>query len=245
MDDEELRKLWKPKVSESDALVLLRRLADVTAECSVLQSLDSYDDVNFHVNINGISFLLKIHNGVESRDYLKDRESSVIHLQLKIMEKLKEANIPSNQLRQIALHECEVQNGQQQQLVCKLLTWLEGTPMSNVKHLAISSLFEAGEVLARLGLALETLKDHAAAHRFHAWDGKHTAKIKKFVQYIKDERRQGLVQSILQAFDKLIESGETDKFRTGLNHADFNDANIIQSNGHVTGVIDFGDSVHR
>src|SRR6056300_761836 len=80
-EDEARRKLLKPKVTESEALSILTDLyipdgfgGDVKTEelprCEVVTQLDSYDDINFLVKIDGEKALLKIHNGVESEQYI-------------------------------------------------------------------------------------------------------------------------------------------------------------------------------
>jgi len=59
--------------------------------------LDSYDDRNYWISVNGKDYLAKVHNGVESRDMIqflqkekdthqkKDHPKSAIHLQNAIM----------------------------------------------------------------------------------------------------------------------------------------------------------------
>ena len=135
--------------------------------------------------------------------------------------------------------------------------------MSSVKLLPIESLADAGRFLGRIDKALDNLvpdddktclRDESllvAARRYHQWDGKNTLGLRNFVHYIKDERRRKLVESILDAFQKeIIDSKVGESFRKGVNHADYNDANILtlmssDGNLHVSGVIDFGDSVER
>lgn len=69
------------------------------------------------------------------------------------------------------------------------------------------------------------------ARRFHQWDGKNTAGLADFVHCIQDEKRRGLVKSILEAFQtEIIDSGAASQFRKGINHGDFNDANILLDN---------------
>jgi Ser/Thr protein kinase RdoA (MazF antagonist) len=55
------------------------------------------------------------------------------------------------------------------------------------------------------------------------------------------------VESIIDMFQsQIIDSGVASSFRIGINHGDFNDANILIGNDYkVSGVIDFGDSVER
>ncbi len=79
-DDENRRKLLKPKISIDQALCILTKYylpeqntapeADRPARAEVVKELDSYDDVNFLVKIDGVNHLLKVHNGVESEQYL-------------------------------------------------------------------------------------------------------------------------------------------------------------------------------
>ena len=117
-------------------------------------------------------------------------------------------------------------------------------------------LVDAGCYLGRMSHALDELaasdKDTLQASQiYHAWDTRHCADIEPFISYIDDDGRRKLVTSIIDSFKKeIIESGEGDKFRMSINHADFNDANIIVNNDDgtgikVAGVIDWGDTVHR
>jgi hypothetical protein len=79
VNDEVRRKLLKPKVTEEEALSILVDLYipdgfDVERvelpRAQILQALDSYDDVNYLVKIDGTKAVLKIHNGVESEQYI-------------------------------------------------------------------------------------------------------------------------------------------------------------------------------
>ena len=82
-----------------------------------------------------------------------------------------------------------------------------------------------------------------AARRFHQWDGRHTAELRPFLPCIHDEKRRGLVESVIDAFGEQLQH---QNFRWGINHGDFNDANImVDDHFAVSGVIDFGDSVER
>lgn len=85
------------------------------------------------------------------------------------------------------------------------------------------------------------------ARRYHQWDGKNTVDLRKFTDYIADERRRHLVLSVIDAFQReLLDSGAASHFRVGVIHGDFNDANILVDDSmKVCGVIDFGDSIER
>lgn len=71
-NDEDRRKLLKPKVSADQVLSVLNEFyitKDQHAE--VICELDSYDDANYLVKIDGEKALFKIHNGVESEKYIQ------------------------------------------------------------------------------------------------------------------------------------------------------------------------------
>lgn len=100
-DDEELRKLTKPKPSLDDVTRILSSLAlkqlldlssnnngmkrrkidndDPTSsdiDVEVIKELESYDDCNFLCRIGSEKYLLKIHNGVESQAYIDERQKN-------------------------------------------------------------------------------------------------------------------------------------------------------------------------
>jgi hypothetical protein len=137
-----------------------------------------------------------------------------------------------------------------------------------MKMLPLECLADAGRQLGRIDKALDRLypvvryptatkQDSSAdsfdgslleaARRFHQWDGKNTAELSKFTHCIVDAKRRLLVESVIDTFcSTLLESGVSKQFRKGVNHGDYNDANVLLDDDfHVTGVIDFGDSVER
>lgn len=97
-NDEVLRKLLKPKVTEEEALSILvdfyipDGFDDIRAaelpRAQVLQALESYDDVNYLVKIDDAKAVLKIHNGVESGQYITTHARK--------FEKVNEDDRPSN-----------------------------------------------------------------------------------------------------------------------------------------------------
>jgi hypothetical protein len=141
--------------------------------------------------------------------------------------------------------------------------------MADMKLLPLECLADAGRQLGRIDKALDglyptisyetspTKQDPSAdsldgslldaARRFHQWDGKNTAELGKFTHCIVDAKRRLLVESVIDTFCiTLLDSGVSNEFRKGVNHGDYNDANILMDHDFgVTGVIDFGDSVER
>lgn len=86
--EEEWRKLLVPSVSLEQVQTLLQQHYTATTY-QVLQQLDSYDDANYKVQLNDTIYLFKIHNGVESKQFLQNAESSCIAFQNALMEALR------------------------------------------------------------------------------------------------------------------------------------------------------------
>lgn len=318
--DEEWRKLLKPTPTVADVLKILQKsfISSDEQSCSVVQQLDSYDDCNFKVEIDGEPYLIKVHNGVESRDFLKVYEeagrdfhkrghsSSVIHFQYAISNALTSNGIATSNIippigsrAPVVIENLPVMSAEHSptKLVVKLMTWLHGRTMSTIQMLPLEVLADAGRTLGRMHTALDQLtpdtpyeklrkreseiflstlswtnilsnadsvesktslsrsssaipeKDSQnidgsiwiAARRYHQWDGKNTADVRKFTWCIPDGKRRGLVESVIDAFEAQLSKAS---FRRGINHGDFNDANImVDQDLKVSGVIDFGDSV--
>jgi Ser/Thr protein kinase RdoA (MazF antagonist) len=267
--EEEMRKLLKPCCTPDQVIGVLKKsyVGNGEQNVRIVKELESYDDKNYWVDINGTHYLVKVHNGVESNDLkelLKEssHEKSVIHLQNTMMEHLSSAGISTSRPQNTLASEpstptpacfyplpvvsrehspCEV--------VVRLLRWVPGRTMASLKMLPLESIADAGCFLGRLRDKLDLLEADklVAAKRYHQWDGKNTRDLAEFVDCIKDERKRNMVTSILDAFQtELIDSGVADTFPQALIHGDYNDANILMDeNSRVSGVIDFGDSVHR
>ena len=269
---EEMRKLLKPSPSEGEVLAALSRTYP-TMNLNIVRELESYDDKNYLVQDaanDGTKYLAKIHNGVESLDYINKISSpncrtSVIDLQNAIFSHLDAVNgvttsvsVPPTVAEDgavVSLHDLPVMSSAHSpsKLVVRLLTWVPGVPLSSVPSTSLTaeSLADAGAYLGRLRRSLDDLAQTnanavQASKRYHEWDGRNTLGLKNFMQYIADEDRRGLVTSVLDAFrDTFGEDGSKVDFPMGILMGDYNDANIIIDGGKVSGVIDFGDSVHR
>jgi Ser/Thr protein kinase RdoA (MazF antagonist) len=264
LSDEEMRKLLKPicTIEQVESAVQKSFGSDI----KVVKALDSYDDQNFLAVRDNVSFLVKIHNGWESRNFCDAFEacgrsyedcSSVIHLQTSIMDHLSVNGIPTSKAElcddlPLSIHSLPVQSDSHSpcKLVVKLMTWVYGRPMSSLSQLPLECLYSAGRFLGTMRQALDKMdvSRHAeAAQRFHAWDGKQTCHIQHFVWAIDDPSKRSMVQSILSSFrSRILDSGIDKQFDVGIIQGDFNDANIIvDDNFSIAGVIDFGDSLER
>lgn len=271
--DEEMRKLLKPNPTDEEVLTVLSKTYP-TMKLKIVKELDSYDDKNYLVIDTAndeAKYLAKVHNGVESLDYINKRSSSsshtsVIDLQNAIFSHINSvegvttsAPIPPTHAAEdgavISLHDLPVMSSDHSpsKLVVRLLTWVPGVPLSSVPSTSLTaeSLADAGAYLGKLRCALDGLARTdanavQASKRYHVWDGRNTLDLTNFTKYIADEDRRGLVHSVLDAFrDTFGEDGSKVDFPKGILMGDYNDANILIDGSKVSGVIDFGDSVHR
>lgn len=121
---------------------------------------------------------------------------------------------------------------------------IANSPTSRKRHKSFGQ-FEVDTALEERESAILDESLLIPANRFHAWDTKNTANLRKYLVYIEDSKRRGMVESVIQAFEEsIIQSGVAESFRKGLNHGDFNEANILMDEKmSVCGAIDFGDSV--
>mmetsp|Transcript_27678 Transcript_27678/g.60951 ORF Transcript_27678/g.60951 Transcript_27678/m.60951 type:complete len:442 (-) Transcript_27678:55-1380(-) len=272
-EEEILRKQLKPDPTADQVIDAVRTYfynGKEGVDIKLKKELDSYDDRNFWITVDGINYLAKVHNGVESRDLIqylqKDNESSgyqksAIHLQNAIMTHLNDCGISTNKPQEPTIHNTSStpvvvvslpvhsKEDSPTPLVLRLLGWVNGRPMSDFQMLPIECLADAGRFLGNLSVALSSLPDVDqldAAKRYHQWDGKNTVDLRDFVKYVTDDRRRSIVESVIDAFQKdLIDSKVAEQsFEKSLIHADFNDANFLLGGDFcVSGVIDFGDSV--
>ena len=72
LSDEEIRKLLKPSCTMKQVEETVKK--SFGANISILKALDSYDDQNFMAEQEGTYFLVKVHNGFESRDFVESFE---------------------------------------------------------------------------------------------------------------------------------------------------------------------------
>jgi Ser/Thr protein kinase RdoA (MazF antagonist) len=181
--EEEMRKLLKPCPTEEQVLEVLKKSYVPAHETSfrIVKALDSYDDANYKVEIAGEPYLLKVHNGVESRDFLavadptdyykKGRAGSCIHFQNAIMEILNRNHVPTNvpvpprdeksepSESPVSVHKLPVLSDDHSpcSLVVRLLCWVPGRPMNTIQLLPLETLADAGRVLGRMDHALDLL----------------------------------------------------------------------------------------
>ena len=109
--EEILRKKWKPNPTMAQVFeAVLRHFFAGRPDTAILlvKELGSYGDNNFWITVNGITYLVKVHSGVKSKDMIQhlqlggapggsgDYRKSAIHLQHSIMTHLDACGITTD-----------------------------------------------------------------------------------------------------------------------------------------------------
>jgi len=124
--------------------------------------------------------------------------------------------------------------------VARLLTWLPGVPLFTVRP-DRARLGLLGQTLGQLSRALQTF-DHPAAHRDFVWD---SARL-PLIESLRPVAPWPEIDEVFALFDKRVAPKLAELPRQVI-HNDFHPGNVMvdeSSAAFVTGVIDFGDTIH-
>jgi Ser/Thr protein kinase RdoA (MazF antagonist) len=105
-------------------------------------------------------------------------------------------------------------------------------------------LTKVGEILGRIDVALEAFA-HPADQRELAWDIRHFHDLAGLVEHTPNTEHRQLAERVLRLFAATIVPRLND-LETQVIHGDYSPYNVVvdeQSDGYVTGVIDFGDTM--
>ncbi|XP_078692772.1 hydroxylysine kinase-like isoform X4 [Branchiostoma floridae x Branchiostoma belcheri] len=199
--------LEKPHLTEEQAGQLVERLYGLKVKS--VKPLDSYDDMNFYVTIDGPApwahgYTLKVMNGTDSKN------EDLIEAQNKMMTFLADRGfpvprvVPNLQGRDMSLQQLlKKDNGSYSHNIVRLLTYLPGTVYHNAPithHLA----YEAGAFLAKVHKALKNFS-HPALHRpDFVWSLKCLPSLEKYLHCLKEERHIEINREIIQAFREKV-----------------------------------------
>jgi 4-aminobutyrate aminotransferase-like enzyme/Ser/Thr protein kinase RdoA (MazF antagonist) len=127
----------------------------------------------------------------------------------------------------------------------RMVTFVDGTPLTEARHLDRSVRERLGSLAASASLALSDF-DHAAADRVLQWDVKHArAVVDGLLGWVQDPGRRSLVERAMAAHDAALER-LAPQLRIQVIHGDVTDYNVIgrcDEAGRLqpAGLIDFGD----
>jgi|SRR6185503_10028575 len=208
-----------PKFDVASAGRIAEELFGLRATARVLPS---ERDQNFLMTTHeGAKFVLKIANGLESRELLEAQNAVLAHLETRV------SFCPSV----VPALNGELISTESGHLV-RLVTYLPGTPLAQVMPHSAALLQDFGQKLGQLDSALADFY-HPAFYRDFHWD------LANGNQVIDDYADPHLHELVVKCrFD-----GNTD-LRRSVIHGDANDYNVLVDADRVTGVIDFGDMVY-
>jgi 4-aminobutyrate aminotransferase-like enzyme len=129
----------------------------------------------------------------------------------------------------------------------RILSFLDGSPLVNIRERPPALLEEIGRTLARLDLALRDF-DHPGAHRDHPWNLERTHDLGRYTEQITEAAWRELVERHLDTFRYEVVP-RFEGLERSVIHNDANDHNLlVRSDADdlpvLAGLIDFGDSRH-
>ncbi len=239
-----------PQFDAAAANELVQRLYGIEATCRA-KKLDSDRDQNFLIESDRGRFVLKISNASESRQNLVAQNEMMARIAASDATASESVEvIASSQGEPIeqATMTDQATTEQSTHLV-RLVTFVEGTPMSHLNHVGDELLFDLGATVAGMTQALAGF-DHAALHRDFHWDlAKGVSVIESRFDQIDDPLKQQQVKRLLDRFKKHTHP-VVERLPQSAIHNDANDGNVIVNSignsvvpNRIAGVIDFGDAV--
>jgi len=231
-----------PMFALADAARLAKELYGLSGSVDVLPS---ERDQNFLLTVSDERYVLKIANATEEYAMLDAQNQMMAHvaefgnLFPKVIASLRGENI-------------ETVSGQDgRNHFVRLVTYLNGTPLGNVKRHSSELMLDLGRRLGELDKALQGF-EHPALHRNFHWDFANGLDIvKKNLKLVRDKKMRAMVSTLTNNFEKFT-APLLPRLRKSAIYNDANDYNILVGGGNdiyslnqsVTGFIDLGDMVH-
>jgi len=225
-------KTTRPRFAEKEVAEILRDGYDVSA--AGIHELPSERDQNFLITHGDERLVLKIANTSEPREIIDFQNQALAH----VFQHAPDLPVPRIR-KSLAGEPClELKDGN----LCRLLDYLDGTPLAVTRPLSDEVLRAVGGAMGRLDVALEEFS-HEAQGRDLYWDSKHArSTIEQGIELIDDDVERSLVERILAQFRSDVEP-RLAALPSGVIHNDGNDHNILVEGDQVTGLLDFGDMV--
>ena len=185
--------------------------------------LPSERDRNFLLtDRSGQQFVLKISNASESRSFLEAQNAALNYLSERVT----------------FCQRVVVETGEFEGHLARVVTYLPGVPLAEIKPHTPGLLHDLGQKLGQLSRALADF-DHPAVHRDFYWDlANGNRVVNEYAPLVEDA---GLRELVL----KCRFEPETE-LRRSVIHGDANDYNVLvdPESMTVSGLIDFGDMVY-
>jgi len=233
----------KPAVSDDQAAALVREQFGIEGRAI---PLPGERDQNFRIDTaDGPTHVFKIANRQESPELLEaqnralGRLASATNLTPRVMAAVDGADVVT------------VTDGEGREHLARLVSWLPGIPMADLKRQTNELLLDLGRAVGRIDRALEGF-DHPALHRAFHWDLARGPRVVADGRGKLGDRELGaLADRALAVFEQHAQP-LLPGLRRSVIHNDANDHNVLTGGGdslhsrnqRVVGLIDFGDMVH-
>lgn len=198
-----------------------------------LTPLEGYDSVNFRVTSEKGTYVLKEHPFTEATFQLLRGE----HLVLDQLAGMETHDFPKSIP---TLHgDSMLVEGDK---IYRLLSFVEGDFLGDVVHTK-DLLYSFGTFLGNMDKITAPLHSAAIAAKETQWDLQYFHNNYRYLSSIPDSKDRRLVDYFFLQFDEQV-LPKVSQLRKGIIHNDGNDWNVLTQNGHVSGIIDFGDMCH-
>lgn len=230
--------LPSPQISAEQALVLLRLNYGLSGD---LRPLGSQQDINYRVDSDRGRFVLKICHGDYAVQELQAQHAALGQLASHGTVKVPRVIVASNGQDLLTL---DVDG---QAVHVRLLEYIDGQPLTQLKHLGLELVSGLGRLCAEVDLVLAAF-DHPGLERTLQWDARHAdALIGHLLPVIRDDQRRGLVAEVAQQAERRLHPLKSHLPVQAI-HMDLTDDNVVwqrdaQRQWQLQGVIDFGDLV--
>jgi 4-aminobutyrate aminotransferase-like enzyme len=220
------------------------RAAEIAARSfgveGTLQRLGSERDENYRVDADdGARYVLKIHNPADDAEVVDMQARAMVHIAQTDPELPVQRILPTTRGELAA----EVEGPGEQTYIVRLLSYLEGRASVEPSELSLPALHDYAVVAARMGRALRGFF-HPAADHVILWDIKHAAELRPRVPDIVDPGRRARAGSTLDRFAERV-LPRLPALRAQVLHDDLTLDNVLlDPEGRVTGIVDFGDMAH-
>lgn len=202
-----------------------------------VKALSGYDDYNYMVTADdNTKYILKV--STETRKSFLEAQIEILdHLAHTRSSSCFQKHIPNTKGELITT----VKGINNNPCYIRMLTWIEGTFWTNIKHKSKHLFYQLGGFLGYLDKSCKDIYIDAV-NRKYIWDISHTAEAKKKLHFIKNHEIRRLTDYFFLQFESHVLPA-LPELRYACIHNDANDQNILTDGSRITGLIDFGDMV--
>ncbi|CAL1138654.1 unnamed protein product [Cladocopium goreaui] len=208
--------------------------------------LDSFDDRNLRVTLEGGTYVVKAHNGL-----LPSGSLERLQAQDQLITRLREQGLPVPDVlrswENCSTFQLEAPLSRGLCLV-RVLSYLEGVTIKNDTPKSPQFLRALGALCGRTQLALDGF-DAEGFHWTWDWDMKCVPQVVRSKLHHLTSERRNLAQRLCDGYAEALSEERVSKLPHSVLHADLNDTNLLfESDGSdapaLAGILDFGDSIY-